>query len=540
MRMLWSQSFFVAIWLWLCYISSSEAVTVTYQPKGKVQHFTVPDTVNFIEAVLCGGRAQYSTDYPYCIKTSFSVTPGDKYYVYVGGDGSETSSKGGFNGGGTGGETETSFGYGGGGASDIRLIEGNLSSRIAVAGGAGGGASYYVEGGIAGYKVGENGEGNGGASYGGFGGNQTEGGQGGFFSASFYKGSNGGFGFGGDAAVQSTGGGGGGGYYGGGGGANTGGGGGSSYCLYPYQGYRSSYYESGSIEITYGLEYTLGFPFTGLKETWYPPDDAKSIVVEAWGAQGGSGKQGKGGYGGYVRVNITTVPSSLSIFVGGRNGINGGGYTSCSKAGHGGGASTVSYYYYPYTRYYAVAAGGGGAGYDAKCTVCKHVDGGAGGGMQGGAKGGGSAGVVGSYGGYGGSSSEGGKGGYYNSSEPIGASGTKLTGGNSAAGPCGGGGGGGYYGGGGGSNTGGGGGSNYGNTSSKIMESDYYVNSQGNRSGDGYIQLTFWSIEYEPVKKNGGGDDDDSSGISGGGIAGIVISVCIVLGCCAYCGNKNN
>lgn len=529
---------FVGIFILACYISVSSSVTVTFEPKGKVQHFKVPDTVTYIEAVLCGGRAQYSTDYPYCIKTAFSVTPGDKYYIYVGGDGSETSSKGGFNGGGSGGETDTSFGYGGGGATDIRLFEGNMSSRIAVAGGAGGGASYYVEGGVAGFKVGENGEGSGGETYGGFGGNQTKGGEGGYYSQSFYKGSSGGFGFGGNGAVQSTGGGGGGGYYGGGGGANTGGGGGSSFCIYPYQGYRG-YNEPGSVTITYGLEYTVGFSFTGVKETWYPPDDVTSVVVEAWGAQGESGKQGKGGYGGYVKVNVTDVPYSLSIFVGGSDGTNGGGHASCSKSGSGGGASTVSYTSY-YTTYYAVAAGGGGAGYDSTCSICKHVDGGAGGGMQGGAKGGGSAGVVGSYGGLGGTATSGGAGGFYNSSQPIGAPGTKLHGGNSAAGPCGGGGGGGYYGGGGGSNTGGGGGSNFGNSSSMIMEQSYFVSSQGNRSGDGSVHLTFWSVEYDPSEGSGGGGDDDDSGhLTGGGIAGIVIAVCIILGCCAYCGNKN-
>lgn len=81
-----------------------------------------------------------------------TVTPGDTYSLYVGGNGEngyngagQYTAKGGWNGGGTGGKGHnlSTFspigGGGGGGATDIRYGGTALSNRIAVAGGAGGG-----------------------------------------------------------------------------------------------------------------------------------------------------------------------------------------------------------------------------------------------------------------------------------------------------------------------------------------------------------------------------------------------------------------
>uniref|UniRef100_UPI0020422BFD glycine rich domain-containing protein n=1 Tax=Odoribacter lunatus TaxID=2941335 RepID=UPI0020422BFD len=76
------------------------------------------------------------------------------FYIYIGGRGgdgtkSKTGGTGGWNGGGNGGTDEgDDTGGGGGGASDIRLVAGNLYSRIMVAGGGGGAREAGNGGGV--------------------------------------------------------------------------------------------------------------------------------------------------------------------------------------------------------------------------------------------------------------------------------------------------------------------------------------------------------------------------------------------------------
>ena len=162
-------------------------------------------------------------------------------YVYVGGYGTRTLAYegfvgyGGFNGGGTASNT----GCGGGGATDVRLIEGDLNSRIIVAGGGGGennfncsGSAYTGKTGNQGSKGGDAGGLRGlifyarsGGSYGSnvasnYGGTQNSGGT--AVSTSSIKGSNGTFGIGGNGYYGA----GGGGWYGGSGGSNSPSGGG--------------------------------------------------------------------------------------------------------------------------------------------------------------------------------------------------------------------------------------------------------------------------------------------------------------------------
>ena len=115
-----------------------------------------------------GGKGAYA-------KGTIKLTAGDKYYIYVGGQGvcdnqaaynfsslSSNSIKGGWNGGGQGGGyASTNLGGdnpfdvriaagGGGGATDIRTTSGtwnnttSLNSRVIVAGGGGGGSSSNV------------------------------------------------------------------------------------------------------------------------------------------------------------------------------------------------------------------------------------------------------------------------------------------------------------------------------------------------------------------------------------------------------------
>lgn len=139
------------------------------------------------------------------------LTAGDILYVVVGGKGG-THGDGGYNGGGRGNEVNTSHSRSGdgGGATHIGLYNGILKNYAAsyrnsnyvyiVAGGGGGGSGRAGNnGGSGGGITGEDG-GGGGGNWVGFGGTQTAGGVG----HESYSGTNGGFGYGGNARSMSS------------------------------------------------------------------------------------------------------------------------------------------------------------------------------------------------------------------------------------------------------------------------------------------------------------------------------------------------
>ncbi|MBQ8035595.1 MAG: hypothetical protein IJ268_01255 [Proteobacteria bacterium] len=182
-----------------------------------------------------GGLGGYSTG-------TLTLTQSSNLYIYVGGQGSgqtgnqsgQNLNPGGFNGG---GENYNTSGQGasGGGATDIRIAQDNLYSRVIVAAGGGGGAWNGAIGGAAGGTTGINGGYTSGwATWAyGLGGTQTAGGS---YTGQVYSGYSphittaGSIGQGGSGNGWSHGGGGGGGgWYGGGGATINGGGGGSSW-----------------------------------------------------------------------------------------------------------------------------------------------------------------------------------------------------------------------------------------------------------------------------------------------------------------------
>ena len=228
---------------------------------GSAQSLTVPGGVSSVTLEVWGAQgggqqtngntsAGYGGNGGYSVGT-MSVSGGEILYVYVGGEGQESSALayGGFNGGGTNyGSGSGEPACGGGGATDIRLNGNTLYDRIIVAGGGGGGGEDSGD-------------------QGGYGGG-TSGGAGNVYS---YQGTQTSAGtgavFGIGASAGNDGGGGGGGWYGGGtyGGSQTipssgsgsdcnGGSGGSGYvwtsATSPYapSGYRvpTSYYLSNA------------------------------------------------------------------------------------------------------------------------------------------------------------------------------------------------------------------------------------------------------------------------------------------------------
>lgn len=180
------------------------------------------------------------------ITACIPVNPGELYYIYIGGMGTQGTNSGGWNGGGNG-QNSTGNGqasWGGGGATDIRFGGQTLASRLIVAGGGGGrsGGSTPVCGGASNCVNGAPGCNTFGA--GGGGGTQTAGGNGGAPWAGTPPGGQAGtLGQGGNGGFwnDASGGGGGGGRFGGGGGgndgccsgANAGGGGGAGSSLMP-------------------------------------------------------------------------------------------------------------------------------------------------------------------------------------------------------------------------------------------------------------------------------------------------------------------
>lgn len=265
-------------------------------------------------------------------------------------------------------------------------------------------------------------------------------------------------------------------------------------------------YASNTAGTTYGDQVSFKttiqteFSYTGGVQSFVVPAGVSSVTIEAWGAQGGiDSSPASGGLGGYSKGMLNVSPgSTLFVYVGGQgqsggdvdrnnaggwNGGGNGGYDNSDQTkngGGGGGASDVRFGGQALGNRVIVAGGGGGSAL-----------GGAGG------NGGGTIGANGgnyNLGGLGGTQSEGGTGamtsrGATNGSLGLGGNGSTNQNAWGSAG-----GGGGYYGGAGGTSTtdhpngwafGGGGGSSYigGVTAGSTTE--------GQRSGNGRILITY-------------------------------------------------
>jgi uncharacterized protein YjdB len=231
----------LGVYILLSGLSATAQTVATYNYTGAVQSFTVSAsgivTINckgakgadgipgYVSSSLAGTGALGGT-----VEGTYPVAAGQVLYIWVGG--AASGSTGGVNGGANGNHSSG----GGGGASDIRLGDVTLSSRIMVAGGGGGGGNggssasnlFGGNGGVGGGGAGTNGT----NSIGGFGGIGASGSTGGAAGGgcSFALGTaggNGAAGIGGaggtglalsPTTIYSSGGGGGGGYSGGGGG----------------------------------------------------------------------------------------------------------------------------------------------------------------------------------------------------------------------------------------------------------------------------------------------------------------------------------
>lgn len=256
----------------------------------------------------------------------------------------------------------------------------------------------------------------------------------------------------------------------------------------------------GSVEVdsirlissgVHGSGQSKNFDYTGGVQTFTAPV-AGEYQLEVWGAEGGT--SGAGGKGGYSKGNVTlTEGETISVYVGGQTGYNGGGSGHGRDTDSGGGGTDIRKGGASLSNRIIVAGGGGGYGGRAS------VVGGSGGGTTGGA-GMDKCGTR----GYGGTQASGGNGGSNNGSNGvIGQGGSNLAGSNSG----GGGGGGGYYGGGAGGNdysryndlddSSGGGGSGYigGVTGGNMLNGvDSLPNTSGagnisGKSGNGYARV---------------------------------------------------
>ncbi|KAA9333010.1 hypothetical protein F0P96_08475 [Hymenobacter busanensis] len=218
---------------------------------------------------------------------------------------------------------------------------------------------------------------------------------------------------------------------------------------------------------------TAAFAYTGAPQTYTVPAGISRLRVDLAGAGGNSGfgTTITAGNGGRVQAQLPVTPGEvLTIYVGGKNGYNGG-------AGGGGGASDIRRGGTALTNRVLVAGGGGGGSELSN-------NGGCGGGLTACAGGNGN----GASGGGGGTQTGPGAGGTGTFAGPgqPGALGAGGAGGSGA-----GGGGGGYYGGGGGGSDsfiggGGGGGSSFALASATTE----VVHTQGTQVGDGYVRLS--------------------------------------------------
>lgn len=103
---------------------------------GAVQSVTLPKGTYKLECwgAQGGTYSSYIGGYGGYSKGTITLTEATTVYISVGGAGSSSSTTAGFNGGGTG----ISSGRGGGGATDVRIGQNSLYSRVIVAGGGGG------------------------------------------------------------------------------------------------------------------------------------------------------------------------------------------------------------------------------------------------------------------------------------------------------------------------------------------------------------------------------------------------------------------
>eukprot|EP01032_Pedospumella_encystans_P011180 gene11180-13018_t len=377
--------------------------------------FTIPPGVTSITATLVGasgGNAVYpstgATGYGGMggvINAQISVIPGEVLQINVGGQGSIGGPSGaGVNGGGEGCTHSDAASGSGGGASDIRRSSYTLNDRLAVAGGGGGGYSFFsAKGGDGGYPNGETGGvGDAGHHIPPTGGTATSGGR--RMTVGNGCTSNGTFGLG-ASCCGAFGGGGGGGYWGGGHAHDTGGGGGSSYVALG-SGVQLLYHGTAPQAGVGGVFITHDSVDPSVQPTVYPtlqPSFAPSTtsIIQSFttvgvssyvvpvgvtfisaylaGASGGivslvansETRTGAGGLGATISAMIPVLPGeTLQINIGGQGG-NGdageiGGGTGCSFAGlpSGGGGGATDIRRNPYSlNDRLIVAGGGGGGY---------------------------------------------------------------------------------------------------------------------------------------------------------------------------------
>ncbi len=195
--------------------------SVTFNYTGSQQTWTVPSGLSSVHIECWGAQGGHSGGTGGYAQGDLAVSSGDILYVYVGGQGGETTA--GWNGGGAG----ATYGGGGGGGTDIRFGGTSLSDRVIVAGGGGGDSygSYPSNGGNGGGTTGQDGADQSGYT-GGHGGTQVAGGAAGCCYGSTAPGT---FGAGGGTGDYHNAGGGGGWYGGGTGAAYGAAGGGSGY-----------------------------------------------------------------------------------------------------------------------------------------------------------------------------------------------------------------------------------------------------------------------------------------------------------------------
>ena len=118
------------------YLTHAKNDIMDFNYTGSVQSKTLKPGTYTIECWggQGGSYSSYIGGYGGYSKGTITLTEATTVYVSVGGAGSSSSTAAGFNGGGTG----ISSGRGGGGATDVRISQNSLYSRVIVAGGGGG------------------------------------------------------------------------------------------------------------------------------------------------------------------------------------------------------------------------------------------------------------------------------------------------------------------------------------------------------------------------------------------------------------------